>query len=205
MEHLFNQFIDGFGLSSAHVIVLLVTISLVSQVIGRLIPDDATGLLGVIRQISKVLGLYVSNRVSSGVSVNDVTRSVVESALPDRVTDIENRAILKPFPEAEVHVSTRGKDGKFAKLESPWFVSLIAFALLIPLLGGCATAGASTQIRPALQALCNSTPLLAVAINEIRDDQNRQRALFGLRALESACPLIFPTALREANRLRANA
>jgi hypothetical protein len=152
VEQLFNQFVDGFGLSSAHVIVLLVVISLVSQVVGRLIPDDATGLLGVIRQIAKVLGLYVSNRVSSGISVNDTARQVVREQLPERVAEIEQRAILKPFPDAEVHVSTRGKDGKFAKLESPWFVTALIFVLLLPLmLGGCATAGAGSQVRPALQ------------------------------------------------------
>lgn len=205
MEQIFNNFVNGFGLSSAHVLVLLVVLSLVCNVLGRLIPDDATGFLGVLRRIAKVLGLYVSNRIGAdGVSVNSVTKAVVESALPDRVAEIESRAILKPFPDANVVLTGRDSKGQFAKLESPWFVTAFVILLMLPLLGGCATASL-TQVRPALQALCSTTDTLAIAINLIRDDTNRNRALIGLHALEAGCPLLFPTALREANRLRANA
>lgn len=35
----------------------------VAQLIGKAIPDTATGPLGVIRQIAKVIGLYVPNKV----------------------------------------------------------------------------------------------------------------------------------------------
>jgi hypothetical protein len=33
----------------------------VAQFIGKIIPDTATGFLGVVRKIAKVIGLYVSN------------------------------------------------------------------------------------------------------------------------------------------------
>lgn len=33
----------------------------IAQFVGKVIPDSATGVLGVIRKIAKVIGLYVSN------------------------------------------------------------------------------------------------------------------------------------------------
>lgn len=203
MEQLFNQVIDGLGLTPTTLLILLGVASVVFNIIGRLIPDDAEGFLGFVRKLSKVLGLYVSNRISGGLSVNDAARVAVHEVAPI-VGELQERAILKPFPGAEVHVATRGKDGKFQKVESPWPVAILALLLLLPMLGGCATAG-TTQLRAAAQAVCQSVPELAVAINLIRDDTNRERALFALHGLERACPLLFPQALREANRLRANA
>src|SRR3546814_20802821 len=39
---------------------------------GRLIPDDATGWLGVVRKICKLVGLYASNRIRSKLTVNKI-------------------------------------------------------------------------------------------------------------------------------------
>lgn len=35
---------------------------LFSQLIGKFIPDDAAGVLGIARRIFKILGLYVENK-----------------------------------------------------------------------------------------------------------------------------------------------
>jgi hypothetical protein len=32
------------------------------RLVGNVIPDDATGILGVVRKFAKILGLYVDNR-----------------------------------------------------------------------------------------------------------------------------------------------
>lgn len=33
-----------------------------AQVVGRAIPDNATGVFGVLRKVAKIIGLYVRNR-----------------------------------------------------------------------------------------------------------------------------------------------
>lgn len=48
------------GLETEAGIVALVIV--VAQIIGRLIPDEATGILGVIRRVAKLVGLYTGNR-----------------------------------------------------------------------------------------------------------------------------------------------
>lgn len=45
--------------SDPSVIALIVVLA---QVIGRAIPDSAGGVLGFVRKVAKVIGLYVQNR-----------------------------------------------------------------------------------------------------------------------------------------------
>ena len=55
--------------------VLLPVVVLVSQLIGKAIPDDATGFLGLVRKLAKILGLYVNNRITKDVTVVDPAKS----------------------------------------------------------------------------------------------------------------------------------
>lgn len=68
------------GLEPAEVFGVLAVVSLVCRLIGKAIPDDAGGLLGFIRTGCKVLGLYVSNRVTSGISTTDAARGALTIA-----------------------------------------------------------------------------------------------------------------------------
>jgi hypothetical protein len=43
---------------------IVAVVIFVAQAIGKLIPDTAGGLLGVVRKIAKIVGLYVPNRTS---------------------------------------------------------------------------------------------------------------------------------------------
>lgn len=58
----------------------LVAASMALNVLGKAIPDDKTGALGLVRKAAKVGGLYISNRIESGVDVNDVVKG---KATPD--------------------------------------------------------------------------------------------------------------------------
>lgn len=40
----------------------LAIIALVAQLLGKLIPDQSGGVLGFIRSVAKMVGLYVENR-----------------------------------------------------------------------------------------------------------------------------------------------
>src|SRR3546814_10140508 len=44
---------------------------------GRLIPDDATGWLGFVRKICKLVGLYASTRITSKMTVNKIAETTV--------------------------------------------------------------------------------------------------------------------------------
>lgn len=77
IEKLIPPIAQMLGLDPATLLLLVGVIVAVGNLLGRLIPDDATGVLGIVRKISKFVGLYASNRVSSGLSVNQVARQVL--------------------------------------------------------------------------------------------------------------------------------
>lgn len=80
------------------------------NIVGRLIPDDKTGPLGTIRDICKMIGFYAPNRVASGISVNDVARSIVSRADPDVKAAAEDREAL--IPEVAEGFESRAEDDR---------------------------------------------------------------------------------------------
>lgn len=85
MENLIPDIAKHLGMAPSSVLFFLIAISFVGNLTGRLIPDDATGWKGVVRDASKILGGYVQNRVSKGVKTADVVKGIVES----RVKNVE--------------------------------------------------------------------------------------------------------------------
>lgn len=76
MDYFLNYLAGALGVDPPTFLLILGVVVAVSNLIGRVIPDDATGVLGLVRKVAKVLGLYLSNRVTGGVSVNDTARTV---------------------------------------------------------------------------------------------------------------------------------
>src|SRR3546814_2878672 len=74
---------------------------------GRLIPDDATGWLGFVRKICKLVGLYASNRITSKLTVNKSAETTVP-IVNEMVEQIERD---KAFPG----MHERGAEGKSKK------------------------------------------------------------------------------------------
>lgn len=77
MEQLILSAAAALGLGPDALLFLTLLVVLSARAIGNWIPDDATGLLGLLRKMAKLIGFYVGNRVTSGVSVNDVARTFV--------------------------------------------------------------------------------------------------------------------------------
>ena len=85
---------------------------------GRLIPDDATGFLGVVRKLCKIIGLYASNRITSGLTVNEVARTTVPiiEQVGDQLDKVESIVgVVKAFPGLPDRDPTTGK---FVKKDS---------------------------------------------------------------------------------------
>lgn len=81
-----DQIIDLIpGLLGINVVTFYAALGVVvtiSNLIGRFIPDSATGPLAVIRKVAKIIGLYAGNRITSNVSANDTARALAAS-IPD--------------------------------------------------------------------------------------------------------------------------
>lgn len=111
------------NLDPATVLLYIGIICTGCNIVGRLIPDDATGVVGQVRDIVKMIGFYAPNRVSRGVTVNDVVNQVIGAGDSNRVVEmakdddalvpevVEDRKIVPAFPGRAG--PNRGPDGKF--------------------------------------------------------------------------------------------
>ncbi len=76
LEALIPNIAAFFNVEPATVLLFVGVLVAVCNLAGRLIPDTATGVLGTIRKICKLVGLYASNRVTPNASVNDAARVI---------------------------------------------------------------------------------------------------------------------------------
>lgn len=191
------------GLQPATLVLLGGLIITISNVVSRLIPDDATGFLGAIRIVTKLLGANVASRITSGVTVNDVTRSLLQT--PDSRPEIEDQ--LKSngvLPNGSgVAGITRQANGKFAKTKanqanSTFGVTIVVFLLVILSFGlaGCATISDAKITKTLCENQIASRAWLNLKTAEdskIKDDALRQAALAldeALLARLNSCPSV---------------
>lgn len=84
MDASFTDLIESIastvGMDAGTLLGFLALLSMGCRFVGKSIPDDTTGILGVIRKVCKFLGLYVSNKVTSGVTTNDVVKSLTATS-----------------------------------------------------------------------------------------------------------------------------
>lgn len=77
MDGIIDGLLAMLGLEGSALIGALALISVVARFIGKAIPDSTTGILGIVRKVSKVIGLYVSNRIDANTEEADVVKSVL--------------------------------------------------------------------------------------------------------------------------------
>lgn len=195
-----------FHLAPETLLAWILVLCTVANIIGRIIPDDATGVLGAVRDVCKALGLYVANRVSSGVTVNDVAKSIVQPA-DKTIEDLASQSgtlipdvvdqVVAPFPGLQ----PRGPDGKFVKSSdidtskalSPWIVGIIAVVLALTLNGCAAFLGGLNKVGTTICSHEAETRLALEAAKlrafEIEDPAQRATAIksiqLSLNALDS--------------------
>lgn len=153
-EQVLNAVAHATGLDPLTVVGMVPLLVIALNLIGRAIPDDKTGPAGWLRTIAKIGGLYISNRVASGVSANSVVKVAAGLKPVAEVPALFDRLVDAPAPALELTEDLtpenqqplfpgvqRGADGAFvsnkAKLESPIWTGLVALGLIL-YLSSCA-------------------------------------------------------------------
>lgn len=77
IEQYIPHLAQWLGVEPATALLFVGIIVMVANLTGRLIPDDKTGVLGAIRKLCKFIGFYASNRISSGLTVNEIAKTTV--------------------------------------------------------------------------------------------------------------------------------
>lgn len=88
---IFDQLFYWLGIDGGSALSLILLTSLVSNFLYRLIPDDATGWRGAIKPILRVVGLYASNRLTAGISVNDIATEIANTRMARTSDSVEQR------------------------------------------------------------------------------------------------------------------
>ena len=66
-----------FNLDPSTLLMLIFIITTAANAGSRLIPNDATGTLAVIRKICSFVGVHISSRVTRGITEADVSAAAV--------------------------------------------------------------------------------------------------------------------------------
>lgn len=83
MEQILLLLPSLLGLDPATFTLLLGIIVVASNVVSKLIPESATGALGVVRRIAAVLGVALANRITPNVTSKDIAKAVA-AGIPDQ-------------------------------------------------------------------------------------------------------------------------
>lgn len=92
VENLIPPIAQMLGIEPATALLAVGIIVTVANITGRLIPDTATGVLGGIRRVAKVVGLFVPNRVAPQITVNDVAKAVLTRKAGQLAGEVETEA-----------------------------------------------------------------------------------------------------------------
>jgi hypothetical protein len=166
MDSILTTVAGALGISPLTLVLLLGVVVAVCNLVGKLIPDDATGTLGLVRKVCKVLGLYISTRITDGVTVNDTARVVAGIQPKSTVTNPPN-----------------------SSARSPAFVGFAAVLLGIAtmFLGGCAAATLA-GVNQAANLVCTSAPIAQALYNSAVATGDGDRINKVLSDLQASCP-----------------
>lgn len=82
MDQLFNYIPNLLGLDPQAFTFYLIVIVTVSNVVSKVIPESATGALGVVRKIASILGVALANRITPTITSKDISKAVA-AGIPD--------------------------------------------------------------------------------------------------------------------------
>jgi hypothetical protein len=82
MEQLILLIPNLLGIDPGQFALWLVVIVTVANVVSKLIPESATGWLGVVRKIASIVGIALANRITPNVSSKDISKAIA-AGIPD--------------------------------------------------------------------------------------------------------------------------
>lgn len=98
MDDMLNQLAAYFGIDGVTLLVMLIIVSMASQLLARMIPDNATGWLGYARRAASIIGLYTSSRLTKDVTLKAAVKHVAQNRIDELLLEKEFKP---PFPGIE--------------------------------------------------------------------------------------------------------
>lgn len=122
IQHYIPNLAAFLGVEPATALFLVTIIVVASNLISKFIPDDKVGILGVIRKITTFVGIAASNRISAGLTVNEIAKTTVP--IIEHVGEVQEQMesklegfgeVVQAFPGAASGPRRDPTAGKFLK------------------------------------------------------------------------------------------
>ena len=113
---------QALGIEPATALLLAGLVVMFANLFSKLIPDDKVGFLGFIRKTCRFIGFAASNRVASGLTVNEIARTTVP--IIEHIGDVQEQmesklegfgGVVQAFPGVGKGPSRDPVTGKFTK------------------------------------------------------------------------------------------
>lgn len=78
------------GIDPMSLIIMLFVAGYLGKIASRAIPDDAKGVLGVIRRIGTTFAAEMPNKLTAGISTGDAARVAIGLAPPEKVEAVRD-------------------------------------------------------------------------------------------------------------------
>jgi len=75
IANLVPEIAKAIGISPTTLLLLVMIITTAAKAAARRIPDTATGWLGVVRRVCKVVGVQVNSQIAPGITMNDIAKA----------------------------------------------------------------------------------------------------------------------------------
>lgn len=200
---------DWLGIRPISLLALTLLAMGLFNLAGRLIPDNATGWLGVVRKACKILGIFIQNRVLSGVSVGELALHAAGTAKrADAIATVAAEAqgieILSPPPPP----SPSELAGRSALGATPTGVNgfitvklLMILTICIGVTGAAVILSSCAAVPVGIQVghiVCNNRDDAQKLLDSLRGDHTSPAAQKVFAILAITCPLLLPTPVTPA-------
>ena len=75
IANLVPEIAKAIGISPTTLLLLVMIITTAAKATARRIPDTATGWLGFVRRVCKVIGVQVNSQIAPGITMNDIAKA----------------------------------------------------------------------------------------------------------------------------------
>lgn len=176
-EDLIPPLAQWLGIDPASALFYLGVVIAIARLLSRKIPDDAVGFWGIVRDIASFISIDISNKLTPGITVNDVTKRVIGldtyEEVKDKIVEKAQEGLITEVTDELLPPSKnpfkRGPDGRFLgirkkadepakpdsedseQLSSPVWVGVLALVVTLVMLSGCATMTPSAVARYACE------------------------------------------------------
>lgn len=122
IEHYIPNVAAMLGIEPATALLLVTVIVVLANLTSKFIPDDKTGVLGLIRKAATFIGIAASNRIAAGLTVNEIAKSTVP--IVEHIGEVQEQMesklegfgeVVQAFPGAASGPRRDPATGKFKK------------------------------------------------------------------------------------------